>query len=123
MLSYSSRGSGVGPLVEKVREATKLAKKEVPKLLIEGEIQADTAIVPEIAKLIWPNSKIKGRAIVLVFPDLNSGNIAYKLSQRLSNALALGPLLQGLNNPCSDLSRGCSVKEIVNTVAITAVRC
>jgi len=122
MLSYSSKGSGSGEAVEKVAEATSLAKKENPGLLIEGEMQADTAIVPAIAKKKWPESKIAGGANVLIFPDLNSGNVSYKLVQRLTGALALGPMLQGLNAPCSDLSRGCSVDEIVNTVAITAAR-
>jgi len=122
MLSYSTCGSGKGETVEKVIEATKLARQQACELLIEGEMQADAALIPHIAKIKCPDGNIGAGANVLIFPDLNSGNIAYKLVQRLAGAQAIGPLLQGLNKPCSDLSRGCSVEEIVDTVAITAVR-
>ena len=122
MLSYSTLGSGVGPMVDKVVEATRLAKKEAPDLLIEGEFQADSAVSMEVAKKKCPNSQVGGRANILIFPDLNSGNIGYKLAQRFTNAKAIGPLIIGSNKQCSDLSRGCTSEEIVDIIAITSVR-
>ncbi|MBU2540817.1 MAG: phosphate acetyltransferase [Candidatus Omnitrophica bacterium] len=122
MLSYSTRGSSVGRLVQKVRRATELVKEKAPGLLVDGEMQVDSAIVPEVSRIKYPNSKLKGRANVLIFPNLEAGNIGYKLVQRLANARAIGPILQGLNFPCSDLSRGCSVDDIVDCVAVTAIR-
>lgn len=122
LLSYSTKGSAKGRGIEKITEALDLAKKMVPDLLIDGELQVDTAIVPEVAKIKYPGSLVGGKANVLIFPDLGAGNISYKLVQRLSNARALGPLLLGLNKPCSDLSRGCFVEDIVDCVAVTAIR-
>lgn len=122
MLSYSTKGSAKGHLVDKVREAAVLAKQLKPDLLIDGELQADAAIVPEVAGIKDPQGAIAGRANVLIFPDLEAGNIGYKLVQRLAKARAIGPLLQGLNKPASDLSRGALVEDIVDTVAATALR-
>lgn len=122
MLSYSTKGSAKGPLVDKVKEATALAKQLKPDLLIDGELQADAAIVPEVAKIKDPQNILAGRANVLIFPDLEAGNIGYKLVQRLAKARAIGPLLQGLNKPCSDLSRGALVEDVIDTVAVTALR-
>jgi phosphate acetyltransferase len=121
-LSYSSQGSAKGPLVDKVVEAVKMAKERAPALAIDGEFQVDSAIVPEVAKLKCSASPVAGKANVLVFPNLDSGNISYKLVQRLANARAVGPLLLGTTKPCSDLSRGCSVDDIVDAVALTSVR-
>jgi phosphate acetyltransferase len=121
-LSYSSKGSAEGPLVDKIKDAIAKAKDIAPNLSIDGEFQVDSALVPEVAKIKCPASDIAGRANVLIFPDLNSGNIAYKLTQRLANARAVGPLLMGFTKPCSDLSRGCSVDDIIDAVAISAVR-
>lgn len=122
MLSYSTLGSGIGPMVDKVVEATRLAKEEAPDLLIEGELQADSAIAIDVARKKCPGSQVGGRANILIFPDLNSGNIGYKLAQRFSKAKAMGPLIIGTNRPCSDLSRGCTAEEIVDIVAVTGVR-
>lgn len=121
-LSYSSKGSAEGPLVDKVKEALARAKEMSPEILIDGELQVDSALVPEVAKIKCGASPVAGKANVLIFPDLNSGNISYKLTQRLANARAIGPLLMGFTEPCSDLSRGCSVDDIVDAVAVTAVR-
>ena len=121
-LSYSSKGSAEGPLIDKVKEAVGRARELSPEILIDGEFQVDSAIVPEVAKIKCPASEVAGRANVLIFPDLNSGNISYKLTQRLANARAVGPLLMGLTQPCSDLSRGCNVDDIIDAVAVTAIR-
>ena len=122
MLSYSTGTSGTGPDVDKVREATRLAQSMRPDLLIEGPIQYDAAIDAKVAKKKLPNSKVAGRATVFIFPDLNTGNNTYKAVQRSTGALAIGPVLQGLRLPVNDLSRGCLVDDIVNTVAITAIQ-
>lgn len=122
LLSYSTKGSARGRGIDKVIEALKLAKQMKPELLIDGELQADAAIVPEVAWIKYPDSPLGGRANVLIFPDLEAGNIGYKLVQRLAKARAIGPLIVGSNKPASDLSRGCSVEDIVDCVAITAVR-
>ncbi len=122
MLSYSTYGSAKSELTEKVIEATKLVKEKVPDLCVDGELQLDAAIVPEVAKSKAPGSKIEGNANVLIFPDLNAGNIGYKLVQRLAKAEAYGPLCQGIAKPVNDLSRGCSAEDIVGVVAITAVQ-
>ncbi len=119
MLSFSTKGSAKHSTCDKVIEATKIAKEMRPDLQIDGEMQADTAIVEKVAKSKAPDSKIAGKANVLVFPDLASGNIGYKLVQRLAGAEAVGPVLQGMAAPINDLSRGCSVEDIVNLVAIT----
>ena len=122
MLSYSTGESGKGPDVDKVREATQIAKRKRPDLLIEGPIQYDAAVDPGVAKIKLPESKVAGRASVFIFPDLNTGNNTYKAVQRSSNAIAIGPLLQGLKRPVNDLSRGCLVEDIGYTIAITAIQ-
>ena len=122
MLSYSTGSSGKGKDVEKVRDATALVRKKRPDLLVEGPIQYDAAIEPNVARTKLPNSQVAGKATVFIFPDLNTGNNTYKAVQRSSGAVAIGPILQGLNKPVNDLSRGCLVADIVNTVAITAVQ-
>lgn len=122
MLSFATNSSSSRPQIMKVKEATKLAKELITNGIVEGEIQADAAIVPKVAKIKNSKSELKGKANILIFPDLEAGNICYKLVQRLANARAIGPILQGLNSPCSDLSRGCSVEDIVDAVALTAIR-
>lgn len=122
MLSFSTFGSASNELVDKVAEATALAKMKRPDLLIDGEMQLDAALIADVAKKKAPDSPVAGRANVLVFPDLNSGNIGYKLVQRLAGAKAYGPFLQGTAKAVSDLSRGCSVEDIVNTAAVTLVQ-
>jgi len=122
MLSYSTGSSGSGEDVEKVREATQIAKQKRPDLLIEGPMQYDAAVDMTVAKTKMPDSEVAGRATVFIFPDLNTGNNTYKAVQRSAKAIAIGPVLQGLNKPVNDLSRGCLVADIVNTVAITAIQ-
>ena len=122
MLSYSTYGSAKSELTEKVIEATKLVKEKASDLLVDGELQLDAAIVPEIGKSKAPGSKVAGEANTLIYPDLNAGNIGYKLVQRLAKAEAYGPLCQGIAKPVNDLSRGCSADDIVGVVAITAVQ-
>jgi phosphate acetyltransferase len=114
--------SGAGADVDKVREATRIAQERRPDLPIEGPIQYDAAVDPEVARSKLPGSSVAGRATVLVFPDLNTGNNTYKAVQRSANAVAIGPVLQGLRKPVNDLSRGALVADIVNTIAITAIQ-
>ena len=122
MLSYSTHGSAKSELTEKVINATNLVKQKAPDLLVDGELQLDAAIIPEVAEFKAKGSPLQGKANVLIFPDLNAGNIGYKLVQRLAKAEAYGPLCQGIAKPVNDLSRGCSSKDIEGVVAITAVQ-
>ena len=122
MLSYSTMGSAKAEEVDKVRIATQLAKEKAPELAVDGEMQFDAAIVPEIAKSKAPESKVAGKANTLVFPDLQAGNIGYKLVERLAKAEAYGPICQGMAKPVNDLSRGCKAEDIVGVVAITCVQ-
>jgi len=121
MLSFSTKGSARHEMVDKVIQATEIAKSKRPDLIIDGELQLDAAIVPEVARIKAPDSPVRGNANVLIFPNLDAGNIGYKMAQRMAGAEALGPLVQGLKKPCFDLSRGCSVEDIVNVVAINCV--
>lgn len=122
MLSHSTYGSASHPDVTKVREAVRIANRECPNVIIDGELQTDAAVVPEVAAMKAPGSKVAGKANVLIFPDLDAGNIGYKLLHRLGLAQAYGPLCQGIAKPVNDLSRGCSADDIVGVVAITAVQ-
>ncbi len=122
LLSYSTKGSARGASIDKVRKALEIIKQKKPDLMVDGELQLDSAIVPEVAKIKAPKSAIAGKANVLIFPNLDAGNISYKLAQRLAGARVVGPLLEGIKKPASDLSRGCLVEEIVDTVVATVVR-
>jgi phosphate acetyltransferase len=122
MLSYSTGESGRGPQVNAVREATRLVRERKPELKVEGPIQYDAAVDAHVAQLKLPDSEVAGQATVFIFPDLDTGNVAYKAVQRSAGAVAIGPVLQGLRKPINDLSRGCNVVDIVNTVAITAIQ-
>ncbi|MFQ5952091.1 MAG: phosphate acetyltransferase [Candidatus Omnitrophota bacterium] len=124
MLSYSTKGSTTTKeeTIGTIRTALEMIKQKRPDLIIDGELQLDAAIVPEVAKRKCPDSKVGGRANVLIFPNLDAGNISYKLTQRLGKARAVGPVLQGLDKPCSDLSRGCSWEDVVDVVAVTVIR-
>lgn len=120
-LSFSTHGSANHPRVERVRAAARIAKRRLPGIPVDGELQFDAAFVPEVARIKAPQSPLKGKATVFIFPDLDSGNIAYKIGQRMAGEEAIGPIIQGLKRPVNDLSRGCSVEDIVDVVAITSM--
>ena len=122
MLSFSTYGSAKNELVDKVQEATRLAKEKAPNLALDGEMQFDAAIVPSVGVSKAPGSAVAGHANTLIFPDLNAGNIGYKIAQRLGKAEAFGPILQGIAKPVNDLSRGCVAEDIAGVIAITAIQ-
>lgn len=122
LLSYSTKGSAKSKMIDRTVEALKILKEMAPEILSDGELQADAALVPEVGKIKCPESPVAGRANILIFPDLEAGNICYKLTERLAGARALGPLLMGFKKPCSDLSRGCSAEDVVDCVAVTSIR-
>lgn len=122
MLSFSTKGSAKGKWIERIREAVKIAHSKDPSILIDGELQADSAIIPEVAERKLSDSQVAGKANVLIFPSLDAGNICYKLTERLAKAKAIGPIVLGTIQPCSDLSRGCSVDDIINCTAVTVLR-
>jgi len=122
MLSFSTKGSASHPLVDKVVEATRLAREMDPQLIVDGELQLEAAIIPEVAQITAPGSEVAGRANVLVFPGLESANIGYNLVQRLAKAEAIGPILQGLSAPVNHISRGCTVSQLVNLIVVTAIQ-
>jgi phosphate acetyltransferase len=122
MLSFSTKGSAKHELVDKVVEAVNICKERYPEVDVEGELQVDAAIIPSVGEMKAPGSKVAGHANVLVFPDLQSGNMVYKTAQRFGDVEAIGPILQGMGKPINDLSRGCSIDDIVNTVAMVCVQ-
>lgn len=122
LLSYSTKGSAKSEMTQKVIDAYNIIKEKNPMLKVDGEIQADAALIPHVSKMKTPNSPLEGNANILIFPDLNSGNISYKLVQRFANAKAYGPMCQGLNKPVNDLSRGAEIDDIVGTIALTAIQ-